>query len=423
METPLVFVSYSHDSEEHKAWVLRLATDLRKNAVDTTLDRWDLSLGQDIATFMQRSITESNRVILLYTETYVKKAEAGSGGVCYERLIVTAELVQNIDTKKFIPVIRNNPGANKVPRFLGARFHIDFSIDAEYPANLTQLLREILGVPSIIKPPLGPNPFSGSAPPGAPARTAGPTGITPSGQPLLDEAWFRKENSYAIKGIAKIGLRGHMELRFGLHEQIKKSQIELLNAVRRSEIRTFGWPIGIIMENREAIKPHPYGDGIRAEVAFDRSAFSGSASYDFWALRGNGDFYLLQNLFEDERIENKLFFNTRIVRVTESLLFCSNLYDHLGVAPETRLSIRFTHRGLAGRELTSSSPDRFISPSVTREDESETEIVTTLGKVRSEIVDNVRRFAEPLFMLFDFKELPEEVYCDIVRRFEAGKVS
>ena len=423
MVAPQVFISYSHDSEAHKAWVLGLATDLRSNGVDATFDQWDLALGQDTAAFMHSGITQSRRVILVCTETYVSKAEAGSGGVGYERLIVTAEIVQNIDTKKFIPVMRNNSAANKVPSFLGPRLYIDFSNDGEYRTKLEQLLREIHGAPSAVKPPLGPNPFSGSAPAATPVRTAGSTGLTPDGQPLLDDSWFQKENSLAVQGIVEANLHGHMELRFGLHEQIKKSQVELLYAVRKSEIHTFGWPIGITLEDRDEFKPRAYGDGIRAEVAIDRGDFSGRPSYDYWALRSNGDFYLLQSLFEDQRTENKLFFNTRIVRLAESLLFGANLYGHLGVTPETRMSIRVVHRGLKGRQLASSSFNRHVSPSATREEESQAEIVLEIGRIQPELVDSVRKVTEPLFMLFDFREFSEEVYSDIVRRFEAGEVT
>jgi hypothetical protein len=59
----------------------------------------------------------------------------------------------------------------------------------------------------------------------------------------------------------------------------------------------------------------------------------------------------------------------------------------------------------------------------TREDKSETEIVTTLARMRSEAVENVRKVTEPLFMLFDFTEFSEDVYRDIVRRFEEGRVT
>jgi len=416
-----VFISYSHDSEAHKAWVLKLATDLRTASVDAGLDQWDLALGQDTSAFMQRGISESDRVILVCTGSYVTKAEAGSGGVGYERLIVTAELVQNIDTKKFIPLVRDNGLKGKVPNFLGPRLYVDFSDDAQYAAKLEELLREILGKPSAVKPPLGPNPFSGSAPASGTGRTAGPTGVTPSGQLLLEDAWFTKEAGTAAANIAKLKLSGHMELRFSLHAEINKSQLELLNAAKASEIRTFGWPIGVVM-TKDEYRPRPYPDGIRAEISIDKSAFSGRPSYDYWALRSNGDFYLLQSLFEDDRGEKKIFFNTRIVRATESLMFASNLYGNLGVAPETRLSVRVTHRGLAGRELTSAGINRVLWPSpATQADESKSEIVVAVGSISETIVDDVRRLLAPLFMLFDFREFGEGIYRDIVTRFVKGE--
>jgi hypothetical protein len=415
-----VFISYSHDSEAHKAWVLKLASDLRAGSVDASLDRWDLALGQDTAAFMQRGITESDRVVLVCTENYVTKAEAGSGGVGYERLIVTAELVQNIDTKKFIPVIRDN-GQKKTPKFLGPRLHVDFSDDAQYPAKLEELLREILGAPSAVKPPLGPHPFSGSAPAASTGRTAGPTGVTPSGQLLVDDAWFAKEAGIAAANIAKLKLSGRMELRFSLHAEINKSQLELLNAAKASEIRTFGWPIGVVM-SKDEYRPRPYPDGIRAEISIPQSAMSGRPSYDYWCLRSNGDFYLLQSLFEDDRSEKKIYFNTRIVRVTESLMFASNLYKNLGVAPETLLSVRVTHRGLAGRELTSAGINRLVWPSPpTQAEESKSDIVVAVGSILETIVDDVRKLLAPLFMLFDFKEFNEAVYRDIVTRFVKGE--
>lgn len=39
---PKVFVSYSHDNDAHKDWIMKLATDLRHHGVDIILDQWDL---------------------------------------------------------------------------------------------------------------------------------------------------------------------------------------------------------------------------------------------------------------------------------------------------------------------------------------------------------------------------------------------
>ena len=104
-------------------------------------------------------------------------------------------------------------------------------------------------------------------------------------------------------------------------------------------------------------------------------------------------------------------------------MFASNLYTNLGASPEAKLSVRVSHRGLAGRTLTSAGGNRHVFPKVSRESISESEIVVTLGKMQETLVDNVRTITEPLFMLFEFQEFAEEIYADIVRRFEKGEAS
>ena len=372
---------------------------------------------------MSAKITESNRVLLICTEKYVTKAEGGVGGVGYERLIVTAELVDRMDTKKFVPVVRNNTSSRKVPIFLGPRLYIDLSDDAYYDAGLEIIVREIHGTPSLVKPPLGINPFGGapshllSAP-----RVAGPSGITASGQMVLDENWFEQHRVTATNGLERCGLKGLMELRFALHDPINKSQVELLNAVRNSEIHTFGWPIGILVENRDEFRPRPVADGIVAEVAITQGLMSGKSSYDSWALRNNGDFYLLQSLFEDERAEQRVFFDSRIVRVTESLMFCANPYENLGVSPTASVSVRVSHGGLAGRTLTAASTARHVTPATTTVDVSEAEVRTSVSAIRERLADHVVQVVEPMFMLFDFKRFDRKVLNDIIEKFASGRV-
>ena len=417
MSAPKAFISYSHDSEAHKAWVLQLASDLRANGIDVVLDQWDLAPGQDVSLFMQRGIANADRVLLVCSEKYVEKADEGSGGVGYERLIVTSEVVQSIDTIKFVPIIRNNSKTRSVtPVFLGPRLYLDFRTDLQYKARLEELIREIHGAPALAKPPLGISPFSGTP---INVRTAPNSAARDSG--FLDNEWFAQESAKALQGIAKIQLTGHMELRFGLLYPVSKSQIELLNGIKQSEIQTFGWPIGITLENRDEYRPRPYGDGIRAEVSIEDGS-SGRQSYDYWALRSNGDFFLLQSLFEDGRKAKEIFFDTRIVRLTESLMFAERLYTKLGAPPETRIAFRVTHRGLEGRTLTSASSNRSVSPRTSTENLSSSEFTGVLGNLQRSRVDDVRKILEPMFMLFDFMEFTEEVYEDIVRSFEAGRV-
>ena len=139
------------------------------------------------------------------------------------------------------------------------------------------------------------------------SRIAGPTGITASGRLLLDDPWFSANEQTAVLGLERLYFNGSMELRLALHSPTAKSQIELLNAVRKSQIHTFGWPIGVVLDNRAEYRPRPTTDGIRAEVAETQMAFTGRPSYDYWALRETGDFYLLQSLFEDDREAGAIF--------------------------------------------------------------------------------------------------------------------
>src|SRR4051812_25164180 len=89
---PRVFVSYTHESPDHKRWVARLSTDLMSNGVEAVLDQWELKLGSDVTLFMEKGIREADRVILVCTPTYARKANEGEGGVGYERLVVTGEI-------------------------------------------------------------------------------------------------------------------------------------------------------------------------------------------------------------------------------------------------------------------------------------------------------------------------------------------
>jgi hypothetical protein len=415
---PRAFISYSHDSPEHSSWVLKLASDLRAIGVDVVLDQWDLSAGQDISLFMQRGISSADRVIMVCSSSYVLKSDEGLGGVGYERLIVTAEVVKSIDTIKFIPIVRGNNSPNKLPKFLGPRLYLDFSNDADYEPKLIKLAREIHGAPAISKPSLGPNPFSGT-PVGlnVPTNSVGARSIDDKS---LSSEWFEQEEGRARGGLAKLNLSGSMELRVSPACLVSKSQIELLNAVKQSEIKTFGWPIGVTLENRDEFRPRPYGDGIKTEISIGGGDHT---SFDCWAVRSNADFYLLQSLFEDMRSQISVFFDTRIVRVTECLMFIQNLYTKLGLPSETEIKIRIKHSGLKGRELASASPYRpMFSRKTTAEDEAMSEVKTVLGKMSDTRVDDVRGILEPMFMLFDFTQFNASVYEEIVRNFESGIV-
>lgn len=158
MSIPKVFVSYSHDSQAHKKWVLDFSTRLRNVGVDAMLDQWDLGPGDDLPSFMEKNLASADRVIMVCTENYVQKADAGTGGVGYEKMIVTADLMKRVDSKKVIPIIRQ-AGTRSVPVFLTSKLFVDFSKEDQFEEAFDDLTRNIHGSPLFVKPPVANNPF------------------------------------------------------------------------------------------------------------------------------------------------------------------------------------------------------------------------------------------------------------------------
>jgi len=236
----------------------------------------------------------------------------------------------------------------------------------------------------------------------------------------LDSAWLVRHRLAAIGGLSAAGMNGFMEIcHFSPDSVISKSQRELWSAARRAQVHTLGWPIGVVMENREESRPKPINDGIVASVS--------GATFDYWTLSKGGDFYTLMSLLEDAREQDRsgtIFLNTRVVRAAEALLHCANLYKVLGVEPNAHIEMTVRYGGLRGRLLTG-SPRLFLEPAKNvHEDEVAIPPLTfRLGVVESEIVELVKKLCEPLFIIFDYAEFPDEIYRQIVTDFVTGKVA
>jgi len=158
MSIPRVFISYSHDSAEHKSWVLDFAITLRNRGIDAVLDQWDLKPGDDLPHFMEIELTRCDYILMICTEKYVTKANAGEGGVGYEKMIMTSTLLKTIDSNIVIPIIRQS-GNSLRPTFLNSKLYIDFSKNEDVEYSLDELLRTLLNSPLYEKPEIGKNPF------------------------------------------------------------------------------------------------------------------------------------------------------------------------------------------------------------------------------------------------------------------------
>jgi hypothetical protein len=154
-ESPTVFVTYSHDSKEHKDWVRQLSEDLVRKGITTTLDQWHLKVGDDIVVFMERSIKNSTYVILVCTERFADKTNTRAGGVGYEQTLIGGELLARGGvSSRFLPILRSGEPSRALPFYLQSKVYIDFRDDHTYPAALDQLVRGILNEnDNVFKPP------------------------------------------------------------------------------------------------------------------------------------------------------------------------------------------------------------------------------------------------------------------------------
>jgi hypothetical protein len=183
---PRVFMSYGHENAEHKAWVLKLATDLTANGVHVVIDVWDLVPGSDLPHFME-SIRAADHVLLVCTPSYKDRADRRDGGVGYENMIVTGEIAQQIITVKFIPLIRLGTEAEALPTFMTGRYYISFVDASHYKAAFEELLHAVHKVPKSPRPQMGPSPFA------SPLHGTPTAGIESRGAASIERKSIRQE--------------------------------------------------------------------------------------------------------------------------------------------------------------------------------------------------------------------------------------
>lgn len=258
-------------------------------------------------------------------------------------------------------------------------------------------------------------------------RPAVPPDLSPAQPtPQADDDWLERCRERASAGLQSVGRSIALEVVVALEPKGRWRQQELLSAADQAQIHTFGWPIGIVLSGHDAGGPHPTSDGVEAEVAIggEHPSNTGRASYDYWYLRRSGDYFMLKSLFEEERSEDAIFFDTRIVRTTELLLFLSRLYTRLGVSEGAKLSISTSYRGLSGRRLASANRRRLMSEDRrSNEDSVSSSVEASIAELQTDLVNLVRELLEPVFVLFDFFELSDTVWSEIVDAFVEGRVA
>ncbi|MFN8274775.1 MAG: toll/interleukin-1 receptor domain-containing protein [Flavobacteriaceae bacterium] len=160
MKRPIVFISYSWDNQDHKEWVLKLANYLiEKAGCDVLLDQFDLAAGKELTHFMENGLEKADKVLIILTEQYKKKAETRSGGTGFEYSLISQGLYElQADNEKFIPVLRQGTKATSAPGYVGTKIYHSMKDDSKFENEAFELSRLIYNMPEIVRPKPGPIP-------------------------------------------------------------------------------------------------------------------------------------------------------------------------------------------------------------------------------------------------------------------------
>lgn len=144
---PVVFISYSHDSDEHKQRVLSLSERLRDDGIETRLDEhvngtpekgWPL--------WMLDQLDDADFVLVICTETYYRrfrrKEEPGKGkGVRWEGALITQEIYDDAERglTKYVPVVFAEAELKFRPEPIRSASHYVLTSESNYQLLLDYL--------------------------------------------------------------------------------------------------------------------------------------------------------------------------------------------------------------------------------------------------------------------------------------------
>ena len=180
-----VFLSYAHDDADHEGRVREFWAFLRGCGVDARLD---LAVADrvDWAQWMTREVQDADRVLVIASPAYKRRAEGDAGptegrGVQWEarliRDVVYAD--QSAGLRRFLPVVLPGCSQADIPVWLSPASAAYYQVAEFTVAGAEELLRVLTGQPDVLEPPLGPVPV---LPPGG---TAPPTAAGLAGRPGL----------------------------------------------------------------------------------------------------------------------------------------------------------------------------------------------------------------------------------------------
>lgn len=183
-DEPRVFVSYAHESADHKEQVLAFATFLREAGIEAVLDLWSTDARRDWYAWAIREMTDVDFVLVVASERYRRWGD-GNGrnaehrGVQSEAALLR-ELVYSdraVWLPRILPVVLPGHEVDQIPLFLQPTTASHYVLTSFTTAGAEELLRVILRQPGHVAPQVR------TSRPLPPPRSGEPNGVSAQSRP------------------------------------------------------------------------------------------------------------------------------------------------------------------------------------------------------------------------------------------------
>lgn len=156
----MVFISYSHDSDDFCDKILDFSNYLRSQGIDSIIDQYEESPAEGWPRWMLSQIKTAEYVLVVCTEEYESKSSLSNHndvglGVKWESKIIIDELYDTgCVTSKFIPIVFKTKDVKSIISPLkGQTFY-----NVEFKERKRRLVNRLLGIKENKKVPLGTIP-------------------------------------------------------------------------------------------------------------------------------------------------------------------------------------------------------------------------------------------------------------------------
>ena len=157
MQKVSVFISYSHDSDEHRSQVLALSERLRRDGIETSLDQYvNGTPAEGWPRWMLNQLDAANFVLIVCTQTYYRRFRGqevpGKGkGADWEGALITQEIYDaRSSTLKFVPVFLSSANEQAIPEPMRSATHYALTSDDAYDRLYDFLLGQAGVQPGVV---------------------------------------------------------------------------------------------------------------------------------------------------------------------------------------------------------------------------------------------------------------------------------